>query len=138
MWLTLQIHGTVNAIHTSLSVGASLETMHKFDGPGVRSRWSTELNLQIWARWSDSSKPQLTVFHAVPTIYSRMEGLHAKMSPEEQQRASAGARAFRLQVSGSAALPTPLCVELLIAPADSAASKDGAISAVTSCSSASG
>lgn len=59
----------------------------------------------------DKSKPQLTVFHAVPTIYSRLEGLYDKMSPEEQKRASTAARAFRLQVSGSAALPTSLCVD---------------------------
>ena len=111
--------------------------MHRFDGPGVRLQITAELKPQIWARWQDSSKPQLTVFHAVPTIYSRLEGLYDKMSEEEQKRASAAARAFRLQVSGSAALPISLCVRPWPGRAEPAASNAGARSATTCCSSAS-
>ena len=73
----------------------------------------------------------------MPTIYSRLEGLFDKMSPDEQKRASTAAKAFRLQVSGSAALPVSLSVHLC-ERSDASANNDGARSAAMSCSSASG
>ena len=60
---------------------------------------------QAWQMFIDLP---LTLFMAVPTIYSRLIQ-HYDASPPEQQRAyRAACNKFRLMVSGSAALPTPV------------------------------
>jgi malonyl-CoA/methylmalonyl-CoA synthetase len=69
--------------------------MPKFDAPG------------IWKRWQSPSQ-DLTLFMAVPTIYSRLIEIYNGMTEEEQKKATASCQQFRLQVSGSAPLPSPL------------------------------
>lgn len=69
--------------------------MPKFDAPG------------IWQRWLSPSR-DLTLFMAVPTIYSRLIEIYNGMSASEQAKASESCSQFRLQVSGSAPLPSPL------------------------------
>jgi acyl-CoA synthetase (AMP-forming)/AMP-acid ligase II len=69
--------------------------MPKFDAPG------------IWKRFQAPER-DLTLFMAVPTIYSRLIEIWNSMSPEDRKKATESCNQFRLQVSGSAALPTPL------------------------------
>ena len=89
------IHGIINGLTASLLSGATVELHPKFD-PKV-----------IWERWQDRGSS--TLFMAVPTIYSRLnEYFDANIrGTEREEAARAGARALRLVVSGSAALPTP-------------------------------
>ncbi|KAI9017487.1 hypothetical protein BC832DRAFT_569974 [Gaertneriomyces semiglobifer] len=58
----------------------------------------------VWKRWLDPAR-DLSLFMAVPTIYSKMAHVYNEMSPEEQREAKAACAQFRLMVSGSAALP---------------------------------
>jgi len=89
------IHGVSNILLTALYNGATVEFMPKFDAPG------------IWQRWQADSR-DLTLFMAVPTIYSRLIEVYNSMSPEEQAKATKACSQFRLMVSGSAPLPSPL------------------------------
>ncbi|KAE8147976.1 hypothetical protein BDV25DRAFT_168729 [Aspergillus avenaceus] len=89
------VHGIINGLTASFLAGATVEMHPKFD-PGV-----------IWARWQarDSS-----LFMAVPTIYARLVDYFEShiRGTEAETAAREGARALRLVVSGSAALPTPI------------------------------
>lgn len=89
------IHGVSNVLLTALYNGATVEFMPKFDAPG------------IWKRWMAPER-DLTLFMAVPTIYSRLIEIWSAMSEDEQKKATESCRQFRLMVSGSAALPSPL------------------------------
>ena len=84
------VHGLVNVTFTSLSVGAILETPGSFDAR------------ETWERLSSGD---LTLFMAVPTMYSRLVRAWLEADEETQRRWSAGAAGLRLMVSGSAALP---------------------------------
>ncbi|EGR48201.1 uncharacterized protein TRIREDRAFT_4069 [Trichoderma reesei QM6a] len=82
------IHGVVNAILTPLIAGSSIEFMFPFN--------------------ADAEK--ITFFTAVPTIYSRLLNTH-KSLPADVRAASREAISphnLRLNISGSAALPTPV------------------------------
>ena len=90
------IHGIINGLTASLLSGATVEMHPKFD-PKV-----------IWERWQDRGSS--TMFMAVPTIYSRLNDhfdAHIR-GTEREEAAQAGAKALRLLISGSAALPTPV------------------------------
>lgn len=92
------VHGIINGLTASLLSGATVEMHPKFD-PKV-----------IWERWQDQDS---TLFFAVPTIYSRLNDYfdaHIRGTALEEA-ARSGARALRLIVSGSAALPTPIKAE---------------------------
>jgi len=54
------------------------------------------------------SLPPLTLFMAVPTIYSKLIKEYEGMVPEEQKKATKSLEKLRLMVSGSAALPVPI------------------------------
>ena len=84
------LHGIVNVACCALWSGACLEIAPGFDAEAV------------WQRFADG---ELTVFMAVPTIYSRLLKAHAQADAESREAQSAGARKLRLMVSGSAALP---------------------------------
>ncbi|OQE76796.1 hypothetical protein PENNAL_c0064G02800 [Penicillium nalgiovense] len=90
------VHGIINGLAASFLSGATVEMHPKFD-PKV-----------IWERWQDLGSS--TLFMAVPTIYSRLNDyFDAHIRGTEQENAArVGARALRLVVSGSAALPTPI------------------------------
>ncbi|KAJ5159418.1 Malonate--CoA ligase ACSF3 [Penicillium canariense] len=90
------VHGIINGLTASLLSGATVEMHPKFD-PKV-----------IWERWQDRGSS--TMFMAVPTIYSRLNDYfdtHIR-GTDGEDAARAGAKALRLVVSGSAALPTPI------------------------------
>jgi malonyl-CoA/methylmalonyl-CoA synthetase len=57
------------------------------------------------ATWARLGSGELTVFTAVPTIYHRLIASWDTATPEVRRARSNGARAMRLMMSGSAALP---------------------------------
>jgi len=84
------VHGIINVLSCALWSGAVCELPPKFDAAAV---------------WSRFTSGELTLFMAVPTIYAKLIAHWRQASPEQQQAMSAGCRAMRLMVSGSAALP---------------------------------
>jgi malonyl-CoA/methylmalonyl-CoA synthetase len=84
------VHGLVNVTFTSLSVGAVLETPGHFDA------------LETWERLASGD---ITIFMAVPTIYSRLVRAWLDADDATKARWSSRAALLRLMVSGSAALP---------------------------------
>lgn len=87
------VHGIVNVLTCALWSGALCEVHARFDADAV------------WARIESG---ELTVFMAVPTVYNRLIAAWEAASPERRERMSAGCRAMRLMVSGSAALPVSM------------------------------
>ena len=84
------IHGIINVIGCSLSVGATCEFLPKFSAAEVFSRLQSG---------------ELTVFMAVPTIYFKLISHWDTLSTSGQQFIYDMLLKFRLMVSGSAALP---------------------------------
>ena len=84
------IHGIINVIGCSLSVGAICEFMPKFNAVEVFSRLQSG---------------ELTVFMAVPTIYFKLISYWDTLSTADQHVIYDMLLKFRLMVSGSAALP---------------------------------
>ncbi|EEP77517.1 conserved hypothetical protein [Uncinocarpus reesii 1704] len=103
------IHGTVNAILAPLLAGSSIEFMFPFNPTAVWNRFaspflSSQPNTQV------NDKTPITFFTAVPTIYTRLLSTHASLPSETQQAAKVAIspQHLRLNISGSAALPTPI------------------------------
>ncbi|KAI9094999.1 AMP-dependent synthetase and ligase [Phlyctochytrium arcticum] len=92
------VHGVINALTCPLHVGATCEFLDPFNAEAV------------WARWMDP-KQDLTVFMAVPTIYSKLISAYRGFDAEKQTRARKSCQQFRLMVSGSAALPESIFAE---------------------------
>ncbi len=84
------VHGIVNVLTCALMCGAKCEIQMGFDCESV---------------WRRLSEGDLTLFMAVPTIYSKLIRAWEAAPGEEQTRMSRGAARLRLMVSGSAALP---------------------------------
>lgn len=84
------IHGIINVLTCSLWAGARCEILAKFDAQAV------------WARIIEGN---LTLFMAVPTIYTKLITAWEAAPPDRQKAMSAGCAKMRLMVSGSAALP---------------------------------
>lgn len=98
------VHGIVNALLCPLFVGAKCNMLPKYDSNAV---WSHLLGIN-----TNSDDRKVTVFMAVPTIYSklieeyeRMFGKDPKMT--EYIKTTLKSR-VRLMVSGSAPLPVPI------------------------------
>ncbi len=87
------VHGIINVLSCALWSGACCEFLPKFDAEKV---------------WQKLSGGQLTLFMAVPTIYFKLIAFWDAASTKEKERLSAGVKALRLMVSGSAALPVPV------------------------------
>jgi acyl-CoA synthetase (AMP-forming)/AMP-acid ligase II len=101
------IHGTVNALLTPLLTGATIEFMFPFNVDKVWNRLSTPF-LSSPAEQQPRQQP-ITFFTVVPTIWARMLQTADKL-PEESKKAAMEAiqrKNLRLNISGSAALPTP-------------------------------
>ncbi|CAO3680188.1 unnamed protein product [Umbelopsis vinacea] len=92
------VHGIINALQCPLYAGATVEILEKFDANAV------------WQRWIAGQQGQkITVFMAVPTIYSKLiKHYVSSLSEPEQAAATSSCAQFRLMVSGSASLPTPV------------------------------
>jgi malonyl-CoA/methylmalonyl-CoA synthetase len=84
------IHGIINVIGCSLSVGAICEFMPKFNAVEVFNRLVSG---------------ELTVFMAVPTIYFKLISHWDTLAHSDQKVIYSSLIKFRLMVSGSAALP---------------------------------
>ena len=83
------VHGIVNMLECALMSGAACEFM-SFDAASV---------------WDRFAKKDLTLFMAVPTIYSKLISTWENADEKRRSEWSDGCRGMRLMVSGSAALP---------------------------------
>lgn len=97
------IHGVVNAIVAPIVAGSSIEFMYPFNTDKVWKRLAAPFLP------SNTSKSPITFLTAVPTIYNRLMATFPKLTPELQKAAKEGIspQNLRLNISGSAALPTP-------------------------------
>jgi malonyl-CoA/methylmalonyl-CoA synthetase len=84
------VHGIVNVTLCALWAGATCEAPGGFDAR---------------ATWERLATGELTLFMAVPTIYTRLIAAWEAATRADRARWSAGAARLRLMVSGSAALP---------------------------------
>jgi malonyl-CoA/methylmalonyl-CoA synthetase len=84
------VHGIVNVLGCALWIGARCSVLPRFDP------------VETWERLALGD---LTLFMAVPTIYQRLLAAWNEADASTRRRWSEGARALRLCVSGSAALP---------------------------------
>jgi malonyl-CoA/methylmalonyl-CoA synthetase len=90
------VHGIVNVLQCALWSGACC-TMH----PGF----------DAGTTWDAIGGGRLTLFMAVPTIYSRLIAAWRQSAPERRAELSASCQQLRLMVSGSAALPVSVLEE---------------------------
>ena len=97
------IHGTINAILAPLIAGSTIEFMFPFNPTTV------------WTRFADPFLPDkkvkepITFFTVVPTVYNRLLSTFSSLPTDVQVAAKEGIspKSLRLNISGSAALPTP-------------------------------
>ncbi|TGZ85566.1 acetyl-CoA synthetase-like protein [Ascodesmis nigricans] len=80
------IHGIIPALMTPLSAGATVEFLPFKPAP-------------VWSRLTTTLQPPITLFMAVPTIYTRLLGTNPQKLPN-----------MRLAISGSASLPSSVRV----------------------------
>lgn len=97
------IHGTVNAILTPILAGSSIEFMFPFNPASVWNRLAAPFLPE------SATKDKITFLTAVPTIYTRLMARFSGLPPETQEaaRTAISPENLRLNISGSAALPTP-------------------------------
>ncbi|KAG9249126.1 hypothetical protein BJ878DRAFT_411329 [Calycina marina] len=97
------IHGTINAILTPLISGSTIEFIFPFNAAAVWSRFAAPFLP------SPATSAPITFFTVVPTVYNRLICSFPDLSPEEKAAAKTAISPehLRLNISGSAALPTP-------------------------------
>lgn len=98
------IHGTINALLTPLFAGSTIEFLFPFNVQAVWERFGAPFLAD-----TSKQKEKITFFTVVPTIYNRLLSSHGALD-ESLQKATKEAllpRNLRLNISGSAALPTP-------------------------------
>jgi malonyl-CoA/methylmalonyl-CoA synthetase len=97
------IHGTVNALIAPLLAGSSIEFMFPFNVDHIWSRFASPF------LGNQTSPPPITFFTVVPTVWARMLQSCPTLSPELQAatKEAIQRKHLRLNISGSAALPTP-------------------------------
>jgi malonyl-CoA/methylmalonyl-CoA synthetase len=84
------VHGIINVVSCALSAGAACQMLPRFDANVV---------------WNCIAKGNLTLFMAVPTIYTKLIAAWDSASTERRKVLSRACNGMRLMVSGSAALP---------------------------------
>jgi acyl-CoA synthetase (AMP-forming)/AMP-acid ligase II len=99
------IHGTINAIFAPLFAGSTIEFLFPFNAQHVWHRFAAPF-LQ---KPSTPAPSPITFFTVVPTVYNRLLTTFSDLTPEYQTAAKTAIspRNLRLNISGSAALPTP-------------------------------
>jgi len=99
------IHGTVNALLTPLFAGSTIEFLFPFNVDAVWERFAAP----FLPGPQKPTKTPITFLTVVPTIYNRFLSSHSNLSPELQEatRKALAPAYLRLNISGSAALPTP-------------------------------
>ncbi|KAI9891742.1 MAG: hypothetical protein M1814_002492 [Vezdaea aestivalis] len=98
------IHGIINGLIAPLMAGATIEFLFPFNALGTWERLAAPF-LSIEAQ----SHP-VSIFTAVPTIYDRLLNAYGDLSSEIREAATLAVSPenLRLNMSGSAALPSPL------------------------------
>ncbi|NNF12997.1 MAG: AMP-binding protein [Gemmatimonadetes bacterium] len=87
------VHGIVNILLSALWNGATCEILPRFRPVDV---------------WERLARGEVSLYMAVPTVYQRLIQWWDEAEPRTREAWSAGARACRLMISGSAALPVPI------------------------------
>ncbi len=100
------IHGTINALFTPLLAGAAVEFAYPFNADTVWRRLAMPF---LPHSPPTKTKKPITFLTVVPTIYNRLLATHPTLDPEMQAatRTAINPQHLRLNISGSAALPTP-------------------------------
>ena len=101
------IHGTINALITPLFSGSTIEFMFPFNANAVWERLAAPYVLK--GETQTPKQDSITFFTVVPTIYNRLLSSHTDISSSihEASRKAISPDCMRLNISGSAALPTP-------------------------------
>ncbi|KAH8594635.1 hypothetical protein B0O99DRAFT_652542 [Bisporella sp. PMI_857] len=99
------IHGTINAILAPLLSGSTIEFMFPFNPTAVWNRFASP----FLSSPSTPSRSKITFFTVVPTVYNRLLTSLPDLGPKQQRAAkiAISPENLRLNISGSAALPTP-------------------------------
>jgi malonyl-CoA/methylmalonyl-CoA synthetase len=84
------VHGIINVVGCALWSGATCEMLPRFDAAAV---------------WDRIAAGGLTLFMAVPTVYSKLIAAWEAASPARRAELGQACCSLRLMVSGSAALP---------------------------------
>ncbi len=84
------VHGIINVVSCALWSGAACEMLPHFDANTV---------------WDRIASGSLTLFMAVPTVYTKLIAAWEAASPQRRAVLSQACARLRLMVSGSAALP---------------------------------
>ena len=84
------VHGIINVVSCALWAGAACQILPRFDANAV---------------WDSIAGGRLTLFMAVPTIYTKLIARWDAASAVHRKVLSSGCARMRLMVSGSAALP---------------------------------
>lgn len=101
------VHGTVNALLAPLFAGSTIEFLFPFNVTAVWERLASPfLPDDLRRRPSEAKVTFLTV---VPTIYTRLLSSHSNLSAplSEATKKAISPGVLRLNISGSAPLPTP-------------------------------
>ncbi|KAF1990407.1 acetyl-CoA synthetase-like protein [Aulographum hederae CBS 113979] len=98
------IHGVINAVLTPLFAGSAIEFQFPFNAQAVWERLAAP-----FLPTEGEPKEKITFLTVVPTIYNRLLQSHGSLSPELQKatKTALDPKNMRLNISGSAALPTP-------------------------------
>lgn len=99
------IHGTINALFTPLMAGSSIEFAFPFNTDLIWRRFAAPFETIV----TRTEQKPITFFTAVPTIYNRLLNSFPKLDESTQTavRKALAPENLRLNISGSAALPTP-------------------------------
>lgn len=102
------IHGTINALLTPLLAGSTIEFLFPFNVDHVWNRLASPFLAQNGDTPKALRQP-ITFLTCVPTVYNRMLQSHATLSEPMKQAIAKALKPsnLRLNISGSAALPTP-------------------------------
>ncbi|RPA92535.1 acetyl-CoA synthetase-like protein [Choiromyces venosus 120613-1] len=87
------VHGIVNATLAPLFSGGTVEYLFPFN------------TQKVWSRFADTSRKPISLFMAVPTIYSRLIESHETLPEPTRSAGKKAVSSLRLAISGSAALP---------------------------------
>ena len=98
------IHGTINALFTPLIAGSSIEFAYPFNADVVWKRLAAPFLPDV-----PSSKKPITFLTVVPTIYNRLLATFPQLDDgmKSAVKKAVSPLYMRLNISGSAALPTP-------------------------------
>ncbi|KAL9050428.1 MAG: hypothetical protein Q9162_006642 [Coniocarpon cinnabarinum] len=101
------IHGTMNALLAPLAAGCCIEFL-QMTPDNIWSRFAVPFNSQLQKH--EQHRVPITFFTVVPTIYSNLLNTFPKLPPDVQKAAqqAIAPNHLRLNISGSAALPTPI------------------------------